>query len=102
MMAIPSGDLAGEIEVEANAARASLESVVAEALGTDPGLALETRLVEDDAGAALIDESEHADLVVVGSHGKTGLRAALLGSVSRHVVAHARCPVVVVKPKPED
>ena len=55
------------------------------------------RLVEGDAGDALVAESESAQLVVVGSHGRTGFRAALLGSVSRHVVNHAACPVVVVK-----
>jgi len=45
----------------------------------------------------LVTESANADLVVVGSHGRSGLTAALLGSVSRHVVDHATCPVVVVK-----
>jgi len=99
MMAIPSGDLAGQLQLEANAAQASLDAAVAEALGPDHGATVEARLVEDDAGDALVAESEVAELVVVGSHGKSGLRAALLGSVSRHVVDHAHCPVVVVKPK---
>ena len=68
-----------------------------EALGSDPGVEIEQKLVEDDAGDALVAESASAELVVVGSHGRTGLKAALLGSVSRHVVSHAACPVVVVK-----
>ena len=55
------------------------------------------RWVDIDAGDALVAESESAELVVVGSHGRSGLKAALLGSVSRHVVSHAACPVVVVK-----
>jgi nucleotide-binding universal stress UspA family protein len=40
---------------------------------------------------------EHADLLVVGSHGRTGIKKLLLGSVASHVVAHAPCPVLVVK-----
>lgn len=41
--------------------------------------------------------SEHADLVVVGSHGRTGLAKLLIGSVASHVVTHAPCSVLVVK-----
>lgn len=42
-------------------------------------------------------EAEKADLVVVGSHGRTGLPKLLMGSVASHVVTHAPCTVVVVK-----
>ena len=99
LLAVPSGDLAGQLDVEKQAAEAALESAVAGGLGEGSGVEVESRLVEGDAGSALVDESDAAELVVVGSHGKSGFRAALLGSVSRHVVAHARCPVVVVKPR---
>ena len=37
-----------------------------------------------------------ADLIVVGTHGRTGIRRALLGSVAELVVRRARCPVLVV------
>lgn len=40
------------------------------------------------------------DLVVVGSHGRTGLKSLLLGSVSRGVVEHSAAPVLVVKARP--
>ncbi|AQZ63262.1 Universal stress protein family [[Actinomadura] parvosata subsp. kistnae] len=46
---------------------------------------------------ALTAASEQADLLVVGSHGRGTLGAALLGSVSRGVLHHARCPVAVVR-----
>jgi nucleotide-binding universal stress UspA family protein len=39
----------------------------------------------------------HADLVVVGTHGRTGLDKLLLGSVAERVVATARCPVLTVR-----
>jgi nucleotide-binding universal stress UspA family protein len=54
------------------------------------------------AAAVLIDGSEDADLLVVGSRGRGMVRSALLGSVSLHCVTHARCPVVVVHPRTED
>jgi nucleotide-binding universal stress UspA family protein len=37
------------------------------------------------------------DVVIVGSHGRSGLGRLLLGSVSEHVVRHAPCPVLVVR-----
>jgi nucleotide-binding universal stress UspA family protein len=97
MLAIPTGDLTGQLSAESEAARAVLADAVAEMLEGAPGIAAEQRLVEGDPGDALVAESKTAELVVVGSHGRSGLKAALLGSVSRHVVSHAACPVVVVK-----
>lgn len=43
-------------------------------------------------------EAWHADLVVVGSHGRTGISRALLGSVAEHVVRIAHCAVLVSRP----
>jgi nucleotide-binding universal stress UspA family protein len=43
----------------------------------------------------LLDDDRTFDLVVMGSHGHTGLERMLLGSVSEKVVRHARCPVLV-------
>lgn len=97
MLAMPAGDLAGQLDAENEAARGALDAIVAEALGTDAGVEVEKRLVEGDAGDALVAASASAELLVVGSHGRSGFKAALLGSVSRHVVSHAACPVVVVK-----
>jgi universal stress protein A len=37
-----------------------------------------------------------ADLVVMGTHGRTGLKRLILGSVAEHVLRHAHCPVVTV------
>ncbi|MBB5960442.1 nucleotide-binding universal stress UspA family protein [Saccharothrix tamanrassetensis] len=54
-------------------------------------------LAEGDARDVLAKASEHAVLLVVGSHGAGPIREALLGSVSSHCVHHAACPVVVVR-----
>jgi nucleotide-binding universal stress UspA family protein len=97
MLAMPAGDLPGQLDAESEAARAALEGAVEDALGADPAVDVEQKLVEGDAGEVLVAESNQADLVVVGSHGRSGFKAAILGSVSRHVVDHAACPVVVVK-----
>ena len=65
----------------------------------DAGLHTQARVLEGDPREALLEETkkENADLVVVGSHGRTGLEKLLMGSVATHVVTHAPCSVLVVK-----
>jgi nucleotide-binding universal stress UspA family protein len=50
---------------------------------------------------AVLDDDRTFDLVVMGSHGRTGLRRVLLGSVAEKVVRHAGCPVVVARTRPD-
>jgi nucleotide-binding universal stress UspA family protein len=63
------------------------------------GLKTEAKILRGDPRTALIEEArtEHADLVVVGSHGRTGMAKLLMGSVASFVVTHAPCSVMVVK-----
>lgn len=97
MIPMPAMDLAPQLGAERAAAEAELDATISEAFPGEPPLDIEKRLAEESAGEALVTEGKCADLLVVGSSGKSGLASALLGSVSRHVVSHARCPVVVVK-----
>ena len=46
-----------------------------------------------------IAEEVGADLIFVGSHGRTGIRRILLGSVSERIAREARCPVMIVRHK---
>jgi len=63
------------------------------------GFAADAQVLPGDPRAVVVDvaRSEHADLVVVGSHGHTGIAKVLLGSVASHIVSHAPCSVLVVK-----
>ncbi len=54
------------------------------------------------AALTLIEVAESADLLVVGSHGRTGLSRLVVGSVAMACVQHAPCPVVVVRTPSED
>jgi universal stress protein A len=49
---------------------------------------------------ARIAEVEKADLVICGSHGRTGLKHVLLGSMAEGIVRHCRCPVLVFHTPP--
>ena len=63
------------------------------------GLSIDTAARQGDPRTVIVDEATEwgADLIVVGSHGHTGLTRLLLGSVAQSVVAHAPCSVEVVR-----
>ncbi|MBC8516710.1 MAG: universal stress protein [Nitrosopumilus sp.] len=48
-------------------------------------------------GIIVFAESNNVDLIVIGSHGRTGFRKLVLGSVTNGVLSHAKCPVLVTK-----
>src|SRR5512134_208315 len=72
-----------------------LDRQVREVFGDREGR-VERRVVEDLPASAVLEAAADADLVVVGSRGRGGLKGMLLGSVSQKVVHHAPCPVVVI------
>lgn len=63
-----------------------------------PDVPVERVVVLDRPAHALRERSAGAQLVVVGSRGRGGFAGAVLGSVSRSVLQHAACPVVIVRP----
>lgn len=50
-------------------------------------------------GPAIVQSAHgwNADMIVMGTHGRTGLSRLLMGSVAEHVVRHASCPVLTIK-----
>ena len=75
-----------------------LERFTSELVPKDPAVDIRTSVEEGKNPAkVLIERSKEADLLVVGSRGHGGFAGMLLGSVSQHLVAHAECPVVVVR-----
>jgi nucleotide-binding universal stress UspA family protein len=63
-----------------------------------PNVHIRTRLVEGRPVTALVRESLDADMLVVGSRGRSAVASVVLGSVSTGCIHHAACPVVVVPP----
>jgi nucleotide-binding universal stress UspA family protein len=89
--------------------------VMAEAVALKDALRREKELVESGALAGLphhlivsegeiwqeiqsIAERQHIDLIVLGTHGRTGLRKLVLGSIAEQIFLHATCPVLSVGP----
>lgn len=77
-------------------ADAVLFNTVKEVMGGNGDVDVTATLVKGHPAEALLDIAQGADLLVVGSRGRGGFTGMLLGSVSSHVVHHARCPVVVI------
>lgn len=66
----------------------------------DLGVRWQTVVVRGDPRSAVVAEAarRRADLVVVGTHGRTGFSHALIGSVAEHVIQAAPCDVLVARP----
>jgi nucleotide-binding universal stress UspA family protein len=84
---------AREAEEAERLTRAASEQIAA------PSVTVETAVREGDPRTTIVDVADNwnADLIVVGSHGRTGLDRLMMGSVAQSVVAHAHCSVEVVR-----
>ena len=70
----------------------------------DRGVEVEAVVREGYPATVIVEEIGNlgADLIVIGTHGRTGLKHLLLGSIAARVVQHAPCPVLSVKSVPEE
>ncbi|MFF4104604.1 universal stress protein [Streptomyces sp. NPDC001903] len=66
-------------------------------LGEDGAASVHQRLVRGNPVDVLVEASEGADMLVVGSRGRGGFSRALLGSVSHQMALHAPCPITIVR-----
>ena len=66
----------------------------------DASVTCEHRFVQGDPASQIVElaTKEQADLIVMSSHGRTGLGRLIMGSVAESVLRQAACPVLVVKP----
>ena len=87
------------VEAHRDAAEEILGAAVS-ALGLDGNASVETVAIEGDPGRALCDLAAErgATVLVAGSRGRGGLKRAVLGSVSDHLVRNAPCPVLLSGP----
>jgi nucleotide-binding universal stress UspA family protein len=95
---LPAGSVSvPEVSDPGRSTADDLLKVIKEELGEDPAVLVQPRVVEGRAAKVLIEQSAGADLLVVGTRGHGGFAGLVLGSVSQHVAAYAKCPVTVVR-----
>lgn len=83
---------------EMNAALgAEAEELLADERKAHPDVEVSVKVVQGRPEAALVEASKNASLLAVGSKGRGGFAALLLGSTSRHVLREAFCPVVITR-----
>ncbi|MEJ3747034.1 universal stress protein [Actinomycetes bacterium KLBMP 9797] len=82
------------------AERVAIDALVASWREKYPQVSVQVEVVADAPGRVMVDASQGARLVVVGSRGRGGFRGLLLGSVSAQLLHHAHCPVAVVRELP--
>lgn len=77
-------------------ARRTLETALADALGTQSEVPVETVVAEGHPARVLVDAAEGADLLAVGSRGHGAFAGMVLGSTGQYCAQHAPCPIVIV------
>lgn len=79
--------------------RQRAEEALRERLDAAPTRGVESKVVFGDPGQAIVDfaKENKAELIVLPSHGRSGLQRLLVGSVAERVVRLSECPVLVLK-----
>lgn len=93
---LPMADISGQLEESA-----SQELPKIDKSDECRGLSVEDVIAHGDAAAEIVRTASEmkVDLIVIASHGRTGIGRILFGSTAESVVRHAVCPVLVVKPQ---
>jgi nucleotide-binding universal stress UspA family protein len=99
---IAVGGPEGVAILDQEAYEAELRARLAEVRPHDPKVPVEHRLVPGNAAAEILRAAKESQcgVIVLGTHGRTGLGRLLLGSVAEQVVRKAPCPVLTVKAPP--
>ncbi len=96
--AAPGVDLDEVIEDIKGSAQNRLDKALADCAAEADGVDIVKVCCEGQPAEVLVEQSEGAAVLVVGSRGLGGFRGLLLGSVSQQCAHHARCPVMIVHP----
>ncbi len=102
---LPPPQMAADYAPELEAQKQERQHLVQKVAGQlrDGGFTVEGATVEiGDVKQTIVESAEQwgADLIVLGSHSRTGIQRLLLGSVAEGVVRHAKCSVQVVRQRP--
>ena len=81
----------------ASDAQKGVDAFIDEVTSAYPSVAIQSKVVGGSPARVLVEESQGADLLVVGSRGHGEFPGMLLGSVSQHCVTSAHCAVVVLR-----
>ncbi len=90
-------DVPTPADLEVQAQRHLDETLAAVGPEATAGVDVTTRIAQGHPAEVLLNASEDADLLVVGSRGRGGFEGLLIGSVSHQVVHHAKVPVLVAR-----
>jgi nucleotide-binding universal stress UspA family protein len=91
---LPSGQL------ETSHEKKTLWKQLTKFIPSNDRVAFSHELLTGEPASAINDyaNSHHFDFIVIGTHGRSGLRRVIIGSVAESVVRHSNCPVISVKP----
>jgi nucleotide-binding universal stress UspA family protein len=85
-----------------DACRSGIERVIAEHFDGDDTIICDAFFGNPWSGVCEYARQQAVDLIIVSTHGRTGLRHALIGSTAERIVQHAPCPVLTVKSPEKD
>ncbi|MFO0915473.1 MAG: universal stress protein [Pirellulales bacterium] len=90
-----AGDFAIGVPAPADVTRESLEAMRV----PDPNIPVERRVIDGEPGRAILELANTlgVDLIVMGTHGRSGIRRLLMGSVAEEVLRGAKCPVLTYR-----